>query len=86
MNMIRAIRGCRHFSSSSRIQAAMKNIVVIGGGLMGSGIAQVAAQTGHEVILVDVSDEILKKSEINMKKSLERVAKKKFADDAQRRF
>ncbi|XP_067138419.1 hydroxyacyl-coenzyme A dehydrogenase, mitochondrial-like [Centruroides vittatus] len=81
--MIRAISGCRYFSSSSRIQAAMKNIVVIGGGLMGSGIAQVAAQTGHEVILVDVSDEILKKSETNMKKSLERIAKKKFADDAQ---
>lgn len=82
MNMIKAIGGCRYFSSSS-IQAAMKNIVVIGGGLMGSGIAQVAAQTGHEVILVDVSNEILKKSENNMKKSLERVARKKFSDDAQ---
>lgn len=75
--------GCRSFSSSPRFQAAMKNITVIGGGLMGSGIAQVAAQTGHEVILVDVDDNILKKSETNVKKSLERVAKKRFSNDPQ---
>jgi 3-hydroxybutyryl-CoA dehydrogenase len=33
-----------------------KNIAVIGAGLMGSGIAQVSAAAGYEVVLRDVSD------------------------------
>ena len=33
-------------------------VVVVGGGLMGAGIAQVAAQTGHKVTLVDVSQQV----------------------------
>ncbi|XP_067128804.1 hydroxyacyl-coenzyme A dehydrogenase, mitochondrial-like [Centruroides vittatus] len=84
--MIRTIGECRNFSSSPIIQTAVKNVVVIGGGLMGSGIAQVAAQTGrtgHDVTLVDIKDEILNKSENNIKKSLQRVSKKKFPGDDQ---
>ena len=42
---------------------------------------QVAAQTGHDVYLVDVSDDILKKAESRIKTSLTRVAKKKFESD-----
>lgn len=45
---------------------------------MGSGIAQVAAQTGHDVVLVDVNDGVLKKSEKIIKDSLMRVARRKF--------
>lgn len=41
---------------------------------------QVAAQTGHNVVLVDVSDEVLNLSKSNINKSLARVAKKTFAD------
>ncbi len=37
----------------------MKNIVVIGGGTMGNGIAHTAAASGFDVRLVDVNDEIL---------------------------
>jgi len=48
---------------------------------MGAGIAQVAAQTGHKVTLVDISDDLLKKSQKNIEKSVARVAKKQFADD-----
>lgn len=48
---------------------------------MGSGIAQVAATTGHQVVMVDQSDEILGKSKASIQKSLQRVVKKKFADD-----
>ena len=33
-------------------------VVVIGGGLMGAGIAQVAASTGHKVTLVDISQQV----------------------------
>lgn len=36
-----------------------KKLAVIGAGLMGSGIAQVSAQAGYEVILRDVTDEAL---------------------------
>lgn len=49
---------------------------------MGSGIAQVAAQTKHDVTLVDVSDHFLKRSRKTIETSLARVAKKRFADDA----
>ncbi len=42
---------------------------------------QVAAQTGHQVTLVDMNDDILQKSQSNIQKSLSRVAKKKFAED-----
>lgn len=53
----------RAFSSSSLRSAAIKEVVVVGGGLMGAGIAQVAAQTGHQVTLVDLS-------QVNMLKSV----------------
>lgn len=41
---------------------------------------QVAAASGHTVVLVDQSDEILKKSTKGIEESLKRVTKKKFAD------
>ena len=44
---------------------------------------QVAAQTGHQVTMVDVSEELLNKSKSSIEKSLQRVAKKKFADNPQ---
>lgn len=71
---------CRRSLSTSAVRFAVKNVTVFGGGLMGSGIAQVAAQTGHNVVLVDVSDEVLNLSKSNINKSLARVAKKTFAD------
>lgn len=48
---------------------------------MGAGIAQVASQTGHQVVLVDLSKDVLDKSKARIEESLRRVAKKKFADD-----
>lgn len=47
---------------------------------MGAGIAQVAASTGHSVVLVDMSEDILSKSAKGIEGSLKRVVKKKFAD------
>lgn len=38
---------------------AIKKVGVIGGGLMGSGIAQTAAQAGYEVVLAEVNQELL---------------------------
>lgn len=65
-------------------QKGLKVITVIGGGLMGSGIAQVSAQKGYKVQLVDVSDDVLKKSQASIKTSLERLSKKQFPDDSKK--
>ncbi|XP_068126672.1 hydroxyacyl-coenzyme A dehydrogenase, mitochondrial [Hyperolius riggenbachi] len=73
----------RCMSSSAAAAAkklAIKHVTVIGGGLMGSGIAQVAASTGHTVVLVDQTEDILKKSTKNIQESLKRLSKKMFAD------
>lgn len=48
---------------------------------MGSGIAQVAAQSGHQVTLVDVNEAACKKSLGGIEKNLARIVKKKYADD-----
>jgi 3-hydroxybutyryl-CoA dehydrogenase len=39
---------------------------VVGAGVMGSGLAQDLAQTGHEVVLVDVSEEALRRARAEM--------------------
>ena len=54
----------------------MIKIGVLGAGTMGSGIAQVAAQSGHEVVLVDVSADMLAKAEAGLKNVLGRLVEK----------
>ncbi|XP_077156763.1 hydroxyacyl-coenzyme A dehydrogenase, mitochondrial [Paroedura picta] len=70
----------RAASSAAAKKLAVQHVTVIGGGLMGAGIAQIAAATGHTVILVDQTDEILNKSRKGIEASLKKLAKKKFAD------
>ncbi|XP_050498242.1 probable 3-hydroxyacyl-CoA dehydrogenase B0272.3 [Diabrotica virgifera virgifera] len=67
--------------STTTARNVIQNVTVIGGGLMGSGIAQVAAQSGQNVTLVDVSSDVLKKSESSIQNSLGRVAKKLHKDN-----
>ena len=50
--------------------------------VQGSGIVQVAAASGHRVVLWDMSEELLSKAKSNMSKSLARVATKKFEGNA----
>ena len=50
----------------------MNKIGVIGAGTMGSGIAQVAARAGYDVILQDVADELLGRGLKNIDKGLQR--------------
>jgi len=71
----------RGFASSGYLNASIQDIVIIGGGQMGAGIAQVAAQTGHKVTVVDLNQEMLDKSKTRISDSIKRVAKKKFKDD-----
>jgi len=63
----------------------MKKIGIIGGGAMGSGIAQVFAQYGHPVVLYDTNKEALDRSKQNLAKTFEKlVAKEKYtAEKAQ---
>ncbi|MDP4597079.1 MAG: 3-hydroxyacyl-CoA dehydrogenase NAD-binding domain-containing protein [Crocinitomicaceae bacterium] len=55
----------------------MKEIIgVIGAGTMGAGIAQVAAQAGHKVVLSDTNPEQLLRAEQQIKKSIEKLVEK----------
>ncbi len=55
----------------------MKEIIgVIGAGTMGAGIAQVAAQAGHQVILSDTNPEQLLRAEQQIKKSIDKLIEK----------
>ncbi|XP_013140867.1 PREDICTED: probable 3-hydroxyacyl-CoA dehydrogenase B0272.3 isoform X2 [Papilio polytes] len=70
----------RNFSSSSSLNA-IKTVTVVGGGLMGSGIAQVAAQAGQNVTIVDIKPELLDKAKKSIQNNLTRVGKKMYKDD-----
>ncbi len=54
----------------------MKKIAVIGSGTMGNGIAHVCAQSGYEVILVDIKQEFLDRALGIIAKNLDRLIKK----------
>jgi len=56
----------------------MSNLSVIGAGSMGSGIAQVSAQSGMKVTLVDLDQKALDRAVRTIDKSLNRVVKKKY--------
>jgi len=49
---------------------------VLGGGTMGSGIAQVAAQNGHKVVLVDLNEAVLELSKSKLAKIMARLVEK----------
>jgi len=54
----------------------IKKVGVLGCGLMGSGIAQVAATAGFETVVKEVSDELIAKGFSGIEKSLARFAEK----------
>lgn len=53
-----------------------ETIGVLGSGTMGRGIAQVAAQNGHNVVLVDINEEALKTASNSLRKIMERLVEK----------
>ena len=54
----------------------IKKVGVLGCGLMGSGIAQVAATAGFDTVVKEVSDEFINKGFAGIEKSLSRFAEK----------
>ena len=50
----------------------MKNVVVIGAGTMGNGIAHTAAAAGLDVTLIDVADELLQRAMTTIAANLQR--------------
>ena len=58
------------------MQLTFKNITVLGSGIMGHGIAQVAATAGCKVALRDIKDEFLDNAMQKIRWSLDKMAKK----------
>ena len=54
----------------------MEQVVVIGAGTMGNGIAHVFAMHGHQVTLVDINAEALEKARATIEKNLDRMINK----------
>jgi 3-hydroxybutyryl-CoA dehydrogenase len=48
----------------------VKTVGVVGAGVMGIGVAQNLAQTGHQTILVDISEEILEHAQQEIRKNI----------------
>ncbi|WP_197058251.1 3-hydroxyacyl-CoA dehydrogenase [Brevibacillus thermoruber] len=62
----------------------MKNIAVIGGGVMGRGIAYVAAVSGYNVVLQDISAEALEKAKHYIESELSRSVEKGYIKQEQK--
>jgi 3-hydroxybutyryl-CoA dehydrogenase len=61
-----------------------QTIGVLGAGTMGAGIAQVAAQSGHSVILVDLNADQLERAKSNLAKTLSKLIEKGKITEAQK--
>lgn len=62
-----------------------QTIGVLGAGTMGAGIAQVAAQSGHSVVLVDLNIDQLERAKSNLAKTLSKLIEKGKITDAQKK-
>lgn len=54
----------------------IKTVGVLGSGQMGSGIAQVAAMSGYDVVVQDISEQSLSKAKAGIEKSLAKLVEK----------
>src|SRR5450432_3152017 len=54
----------------------LPTICICGAGTMGSGIAQVAAQSGFATILFDVNEEVIQKAKLKVQKDLQSLVDK----------
>jgi 3-hydroxybutyryl-CoA dehydrogenase len=63
---------------------AIQTVGVIGCGLMGSGIAQVSAQGGYDVVVREVTDELFQRGLKRIEKSLAKFVEKQKLSDTDR--
>jgi 3-hydroxybutyryl-CoA dehydrogenase len=63
----------------------IERVAVVGGGIMGNGIAQVIAQAGLQVTIVDVSEAALERATARIERSLERSVRAGRCTDAEAR-
>ena len=63
----------------------IETIGIVGAGTMGIGIAQIAAQNKHQVILYDLSDAQLEKAKSGLEKVLNRLVEKERISDNERK-
>ena len=54
----------------------IKNVFVMGAGVMGNGIAQVSAEAGYNVTMMDIKEEFISKALVSIEKCLDRKIKK----------
>jgi 3-hydroxybutyryl-CoA dehydrogenase len=62
----------------------IKNIVVIGAGTMGNGIAQTAAVAGYRVTMTDIIPEAIERAKATIAKSVEKLSSKGVIDESQK--
>jgi 3-hydroxybutyryl-CoA dehydrogenase len=62
----------------------IQTVGVVGAGTMGAGIAQVAAQAGKRVILVDLTEDLLARATARIDKGLKRLVEKERLTDGDR--
>jgi 3-hydroxybutyryl-CoA dehydrogenase len=67
--------------SAAVVPGGMSKVGVVGGGLMGSGIAEVCARSGRDVIVVESSAPAADGARARMEKSVERAASRGKIDD-----
>ena len=60
----------------------IKKVAIIGAGLMGSGIAQVFAQSGYQVTLIDISQEQFEKSKQDIEFYIDKMVSRKTIPSA----
>lgn len=63
----------------------IKNIVVIGAGTMGNGIAQTAAVAGYQVTMTDIIPEVIESAKATIAKSVEKLSSKGVIDESQKK-
>ncbi len=63
----------------------IKRIGIIGAGTMGSGIAQVAISAGFDILLYDLSDNLIKGAALRIEKGLDRMVEKERLTPAERK-
>ena len=61
----------------------IKNITVLGSGIMGHGIAQVSAMAGYTVVLRDIEQQFLDKAMEKIKWSLDKLVSKQKITEQQ---